>query len=232
MNGTDSRLARCMGIMADADIDTTPLPEHPSVKRRDFLYVATGAVLATGTVLAAWPFIDQMEPSSAILAAGGPITVDISTMEPGQQILVKWRQKPIFIVRRTPALIKELRNPKALSLLRDPNSEEMQQPPYAKNWSRSINPEYLVAVGVCTHLGCIPTFMPKIGDPSLGANWPGGYLCHCHGSRYDMAARVFKGVPAPLNLPIPPYHFATPTSLIIGENPKGVAYDLGMVEQL
>jgi ubiquinol-cytochrome c reductase iron-sulfur subunit len=218
---------------SDAHVGATgPSEEFPSVKRRDFLYVATGAVLATGTALAAWPFIDQMEPSSSVLAAGGPLTVDLSKMQPGQQILVQWRQKPIFIVRRTPQLIAELRKPKELALLRDPNSEQMQQPAYAKNWSRSIKPEYLVAVGICTHLGCIPTFTPKIGDPALGPNWPGGYLCHCHGSRYDMAARVFKGVPAPLNLPIPPHHFASDTSLVIGENPKGSTFSLSDVEQL
>ena len=124
-------------------------------------------------------------------------------MEAGQQILVMWRSKPIFIVRRTPANLTELKNPSLLSKLRDPESENMQQPSYAKNWSRSLKPEYLVLVGICTHLGCIPAYTPKPG--SLSATWPGGYLCHCHGSKYDLAGRVFQDVPAPLNLPVPPY---------------------------
>jgi len=183
--------------------------DQPEVKRRDFLFIATGTVAAVGAAMTAWPFIDQMEPGADVLAAGGPLSVDLSKMEAGQQTLVMWRSKPIFIVRRTPANLAELKNPSLLSKLRDPESENMQQPSYAKNWSRSLKPEYLVLVGICTHLGCIPAYTPKPG--SLSATWPGGYLCHCHGSKYDLAGRVFQDVPAPLNLPVPPYHFSSET---------------------
>jgi len=208
----------------------TDTVDDSGVKRRDFIFVATGAFAGIGALFAAWPFIDQMEPTAGVLAAGGPITVDVSKVEPGQQIVVMWRSKPIFIVNRTPAALKELKDPSLLARLRDPDSEEMQQPAYAANWSRSANPEYLVAVGICTHLGCIPDL--KFAQGELSPDWPGGYLCPCHGSKYDLAGRVFQGVPAPLNLPVPPYHFSDAKMLVIGENPKGVEFDLGSVEQL
>lgn len=212
--------------------DPAPTSDLPKVKRRDFLYIATSAVLGIGAAFSAWPFIDQMEPAADVLAAGGPLTVDLTHVAPGQQIVVRWRSKPIFIVNRTPAALQELKQPSLLSRLRDPNSQEDQQPTYADNWSRSIKPEYLVLVGICTHLGCIPGYKPQPGDPQLGPTWPGGYLCPCHGSRYDLAGRVFQGVPAPLNLPVPPYHFASDTSLVIGENPEGSTFALGSVEQI
>ncbi len=199
-------------------------------KRRDFLYIATGAIAAVGGLAALWPFIDQMEPGADVLSAGAPISIDLSSIQPGQQIVVVWRSRPIFIVRRTPAILEELKANSLLVQLRDPNSEELQQPPYATNWSRALNPEYLIVVGVCTHLGCIPTFTPIPG--SLSPTWPGGYLCHCHGSRYDLAGRVFKGVPAPYNLPVPPYTFANATTLSIGENPKNETFDLASVNQI
>jgi ubiquinol-cytochrome c reductase iron-sulfur subunit len=212
--------------------DPAPNSDLPEVKRRDFLYIATSAVLGVGAVLSTWPFIDQMEPAADVLAAGGPLTVDLTHVAPGQQIVVRWRSKPIFIVNRTPAALRELKQPSLLSRLRDPNSQEDQQPAYADNWSRSIKPEYLVLVGICTHLGCIPGYKPQPGDPQLGPTWPGGYLCPCHGSRYDLAGRVFQSVPAPLNLPVPPYHFASDTSLVIGENPEGSTFALSSVEQI
>lgn len=217
------------------DHDSTPRPSGDPrslavPKRRDFLYVASGAIVAVGTAVMAWPFIDQMEPSSGVIAAGGPISVDLKSVAPGQQIVVNWRSHPIFIVNRTPALLATLRQPTLLDRLRDPNSEEIQQPPYAENWSRSIKPEFLVLVGVCTHLGCIPAFTP--GPGTVDAAWPGGYLCHCHGSKYDLAGRVFQGVPAPLNLPVPPYHFANETTLVIGENPPGSDFSLSEVKQI
>jgi ubiquinol-cytochrome c reductase iron-sulfur subunit len=206
------------------------LHQSPELKRRDFLYVMTGAVAAVGAAFAMWPFIDQMEPSSGVLAAGGPISVDLSGVVPGQQIVVRWRSRPVFIVNRTPPLLATLRDPALLSQLRDPHSQELQQPNYATNWSRSIKPEFLVLVGVCTHLGCIPTFTPEKG--ALDPSWPGGYLCHCHGSRYDLAGRVFQGVPAPYNLPVPPYHFSNATTLVLGENPPGDDFSLSSVEQI
>jgi ubiquinol-cytochrome c reductase iron-sulfur subunit len=200
------------------------------LKRRDFLYVSAGTMAAVGTAAVAWPFINQMEPSAGVMAAGAPMTVDLSALMPGQQIVVLWRSMPIFIVNRTPELLAALKEPPLLAELRDPDADERQQPAYAKNWSRSLNPEYLVVVGICTHLGCIPAFSPQRG--SLNPSVSGGYLCHCHGSKYDLAGRVFKGVPAPLNLAVPPYHFSAPGKLVIGENPPGNNFALSSVEQL
>ena len=142
-----------------------------------------------------------------------------------------WRSRPIFIMRRTPEELQKLQSPQEASELRDPNSSELQQPDYAKNWHRSAKPEILVLVGICTHLGCIPGFIPQPGG-ELGPSWQGGYFCPCHGSRYDLAGRVFQGVPAPLNLPVPPYTFVSDTVVRIGENPAGSNFDLNSVEQL
>ena len=200
------------------------------VTRRDFIYIATGAVGAVGAVFAAWPFIDQMEPSSAVLARGVPITVDLSSLQPGAQVIVRWRSRPIFVVRRTQKILDELKKQSLLDRLSDPESQQRQQPKYAQNWSRSIKPEYLVLVGICTHLGCVPSFKPDQGE--IGPTWPGGYFCPCHGSKYDLAGRVFKGVPAPLNLPVPPYSFASDTKLVIGQNPAGSSFTLSEVETI
>jgi ubiquinol-cytochrome c reductase iron-sulfur subunit len=202
--------------------------EAPS--RRDFIYILTGAAAIGGVAAVAWPLIDEMEPASNVLAQGSPVTVDLSKIAPGQQIVVLWRKNPMFVVRRTAANLAELTKPSTLDMLRDPNSDQMQQPAYAKNWSRAINPEWLVLVGVCTHLGCIPGYNPSAG--SINATWPGGWLCPCHGSKYDLAGRVFKSVPAPLNLPVLPHHFPSPTSLIIGASPPGESFDLSQVETL
>ncbi len=201
-------------------------------RRRDFLFIATSALAAAGAVLATWPFIDQMNPSSGVLATGGLVTVDLGSIVPGQQIVVVWRSRPVFIVNRTPAILAQLRQPSLLDRLRDPFSQEIQQPDYATNWSRSIKPKYLVIIGVCTHLGCIPQFHPKVADPSFGLNWPGGYFCPCHGSKYDMAGRVFQGVPAPFNLPVPPYRFANDTTLVLGENPHGEAFSMSSLQKI
>lgn len=199
-------------------------------ERRNFLYVATGAIAGVGIATLAWPFIDQMEPSSAVLASGVPLSIDLSPLVPSQQITVIWRSRPIFIVHRTAAILDRLREGALLDELRDPGSNELQQPTYAKNWSRSIKPEYLVVVGVCAHLGCVPTFTPNPG--AVDSSWPGGYLCHCRGSKYDLAGRVFKGVPAPYNLPVPPYSFSSNTTLLIGQNPAGESFSLSSIEQI
>ncbi|HET7335636.1 MAG TPA: ubiquinol-cytochrome c reductase iron-sulfur subunit [Rhizomicrobium sp.] len=204
----------------------------PEIKRRDFLHIATGAVGAVGVAAAAWPFISQMEPSASVVAAGGPMTIDLNKIQPGQQVTVLWRSKPIFIVHRTPEILAKIKEPSDLAMLRDPDSENLQQPPYATNWSRSLTPEYLVLVGICTHLGCIPDYKPDAGDATMAAGWPGGYFCPCHGSKYDMAGRVFQGVPAPLNLPVPPYVIKDKTNLVIGENPEGESFSLSEVMQL
>ena len=204
----------------------------PQQTRRDFLYVATGAVATIGAITALVPLFDQMNPDRATLAAGAPISVDISKVAPGQEIQVFWRSRPIFIIHRTPQILKTLQDPKLVSRLSDPNSEAMQQPPYAKNWHRSAKPEHAVLVGICTHLGCIPKFFPTPDPSSPAADWLGGYFCPCHGSKYDLAGRVFSGVPAPYNLPVPPYRYENDQTLRIGENPEGVTFDLTQVQQL
>lgn len=215
--------------MSEAEI---ALNGQDGVRRRDFLLVAATAFTAVGAAAALWPFIDQMNPSTDVLAQGGPVDVDLSPLQPGQQILVMWQSKPIFIVRRTPADLKELQTTADTDQLRDPTGEVPQQPPYAENWHRSLVPEYLVLVGICTHLGCIPEYRPKSTAGDLGGDWPGGYFCPCHGSKYDLSGRVFKGVPAPYNLPVPPYNLPTKTTLRIGANPPGTNWDFGNITQI
>lgn len=207
-----------------------PPTDEPHESRRDFLYILTGAMGAAGVAAMTWPLIDQLNPASDVLARGSPLTVDLTKVAPGQQITVLWRSYPIIIVRRTPANLAELRNPADLELLRDPDSITAQQPSYAKNWSRAIRPEFLVLVGICTHLGCIPGYHPSPGE--VAPNWPGGWLCPCHGSKYDLAGRVFKYVPAPLNLPVPPYHFASDTKIVIGKDPPGVSFKMSDITTL
>lgn len=206
-----------------------PSPDPDKYSRRDFLYIATACFAAVGTGAVLWPMIDQMEPDAGALASGGPVDVDVSKIGAGQQITVRWRGKPVFIIDRPEAALQTLKNPELIARLSDPNSEVNQQPPYAKNWSRSTNPRYAVMVGVCTHLGCIPQFLPA-ADPAT--DWPGGYFCPCHGSKYDLAGRVFKNVPAPYNLPVPPYHFTSETMLRVGENPPGGSFDFSSIEQV
>ena len=214
--------------MAVANPTQTTGVETPS--KRDFLYIATGAVgvVAAGAVV--WPLVDQMQPDSATIAAGAPLEVNIGAIPPGQQIIVKWRGHPIFVVNRPAAALKTLQEPELVSRLSDPNSQAMQQPPYAENWHRSVKPEFLVLVGVCTHLGCIPKFEPD--KASITPDWLGGYFCPCHGSKYDLSGRVYSGVPAPYNLPVPPYIFVDDKTLRIGANPEGQSFELDGVLQL
>jgi ubiquinol-cytochrome c reductase iron-sulfur subunit len=199
--------------------------------RRDFLSIAATAIAGVGAACALWPLVDSMNPAADTLAAGAPIDVDLKSLQPGQQIIVLWRSRPIFIVRRTDDQVKTLATLAVKGQLRDPESAANQQPPYAKNDARSVKPEYLVLVGICTHLGCIPEFVPQPGG-SLGASWQGGYFCPCHGSRYDLAGRVFQNVPAPYNLPVPPYHFVSDTVIRVGENPADSTFDFNSVEQI
>ena len=205
---------------------------HPA-QRRDFLKLVTGAAAAIGTAAFAWSLIDSMNPAADVIAAGAPIDIDLSKVASGQQVIIRWRGTPILIVNRTPAALKTLQDQSLVSRLSDPNSTAQQQPPYAENWHRSIEPEFAVLVGICTHLGCLPSYMPQ-PDPSTPApNWPGGYFCPCHGSKYDLAGRVYSGVPAPYNLPVPPYHFPNKTTLRVGENPPGPgAFTLDSVVQM
>jgi ubiquinol-cytochrome c reductase iron-sulfur subunit len=204
---------------------------HEGGTRRDFLSIAATAVAGIGAACAVWPLISSMNPAQDTLAAGAPIDIDVSSIQPGQQIIVLWRSRPIFLVHRTPAQIGELKADKDASELRDPNSDAFQQGAYAKNVYRSIKPEYLVLVGICTHLGCIPEYTPQPGG-FLGPSWPGGYFCPCHGSRYDLSGRVFQNVPAPYNLPVPPYHFVNDKVVRIGENPPNVEFDFNAIEQI
>lgn len=202
------------------------------VPRRDFLKLVTGASAAIGTAAIAWTLIDSMEPATDVIAAGAPIDLDISKIQSGQQVIVRWRGKPILIVNRTPEAMKTLQEPSMINRLSDPNSTVHQQPPYAENWHRSSRKEMLVLVGICTHLGCLPGYLPKPDPTTPTPNWPGGYFCPCHGSKYDLAGRVWSGVPAPYNLPVPPYHYPDAKTVRIGENPKGVKFELSSVVQM
>jgi ubiquinol-cytochrome c reductase iron-sulfur subunit len=205
--------------------------ESEGQTRRDFLTLLALAGAAVGGGAIVWPFIDSMQPAADTLAAGEPIDVDVSKISPGQQIVVVWRGKPIFILNRTPEALETLQSPKLLSVLSDPNSHVLQQPPYAVNWHRSVNPQYAVMVAICTHLGCVPAIYPNPGNDPV-PNWPGGYLCPCHGSKYDLAGRVYSGVPAPYNLPVPPYRMVDEKTARIGENPPGSDFDLGSIVQI
>ncbi|MGZ8184895.1 MAG: ubiquinol-cytochrome c reductase iron-sulfur subunit [Methylobacter sp.] len=189
--------------------------------KRQFLTSALTVVGAVGTGYIAVPFLAQMQPSVKAMAAGAPVEVDISKIEPGQLLRVAWRGKPVWILNRTPPVLETLKT--LDDQLRDPLSQESIQPDSAKNPVRSIKPEIFVALGLCTHLGCSPTFRPEIAPNDLGPNWKGGFFCPCHGSRFDLAGRVYRGVPAPTNLEIPPYRYVTDTQLIIGESTEGAS---------
>ncbi len=182
--------------------------------RRKALTGSVAVVGGIGSAIALWPFASSMNPSASALAAGAPVEVDVSKMEPGQLIQEIYRRKPIWIIRRTPEMVHTLS--KLTEKLRDPNSEEMQQPEFAQNEFRSINEEYLVLVGICTHLGCSPEFRPEPGSEGLGASWLGGFYCACHGSRFDLAGRVYKNVPANKNLEVPKYYFPSEGRILIG----------------
>ncbi|TLX57430.1 ubiquinol-cytochrome c reductase iron-sulfur subunit [Stutzerimonas nosocomialis] len=182
--------------------------------RRRFLVAATSVVGAAGAVGAAVPFVGSWFPSAKAKAAGAPVRVNIGKIQPGQQLVAEWRGQPVFIVRRTDEVLSGL--DKVEAEVADPQSEESVQPEYVDPKTRSIKPELLVLVGLCTHLGCSPSFRPEVGPADLGANWQGGYFCPCHGSKYDMAGRVYKAQPAPLNLPVPPHSYETDDVLIIG----------------
>lgn len=184
--------------------------------RRRFLTVATSAAGGVAAAAVATPFVLSFFPSERAKAAGAPVEVDISKLEAGQKINVEWRGKPVWVVNRTPEQVKNLA--KLDGKLVDPKSEAPQQPEYCKNAHRSIKPEILVAVGICTHLGCSPTFRPDLAPADLGADWLGGFYCPCHGSKFDLAARVYSGVPAPKNMEIPPHKYMSDTRLLIGDD--------------
>jgi ubiquinol-cytochrome c reductase iron-sulfur subunit len=197
-------------VVADQEVD---------LSRRKFLTQATIATGAVGAAVAAVPFIESWMPSERARAQGAPTELDISKLEAGQMATTVWRRSPIYVVRRSPDMVKRIAGHDAD--LKDPNSLKSEQPPYAKNELRARSPEVLVLVGTCTHLGCLPK--QRFGAGELYPSWPGGFFCPCHGSRFDLAGRVFDGSPASINLRVPPYSYPNPHTLLVGADEKGAA---------
>ena len=209
--------------MAEQIVNESPV----DTGRRRFLTATTAVVGAVGAAFVAVPFVQSWKPSARAALAGAPVTVDISKLEPGQRLMLgsnvpQWRGQPIWIIRRTPEVLQAL--PTLADKLRDPDSQnEEQQPAYAQNATRSIRPEILVLVGICTHLGCSPLFDGKLEPRPYDSEWKGGFFCPCHGSKFDMAGRVYEGVPAPTNLKVPPYRFVDDTTIEVGVHPEQAA---------
>lgn len=198
---------------------------NPNVdaSRRRFLTLAASGMGVIGGAAVVWPFLASLRPSAKAKALGAPVSVDLAVVEPGQKISLLWRGNPIWIVRRTPEMLAsldkvkgELSDPDLKST--DTHSGFVLQPDYAKNATRSIKPEVLVMIGSCTHLGCIPSFRPEKPAPDIAADWEGGFFCPCHGSKFDLAGRVYKGSPAPRNLVVPPHRYADDNTILIGED--------------
>ena len=184
--------------------------------RRHFLTVATVVTGGAGAIATAVPFVASFKPSARAQALGAPVTVDISKLEIGALLRVEWRGRAIYIVHRTDEMLSALA--KDTAQLKDPTSEESVQPSYATNEHRSVRPAFLVLEGVCTHLGCAPLPRFEVAPADLGPDWPGGFYCPCHGSKFDLAGRVFDGVPAPTNLPVPPYRYINDNTILIGSD--------------
>lgn len=199
-----------------ATIDSTA--ESVNQPRRRFLTLSTTVIGAAGTVALAIPMLASMSPSARARAAGAPVEADISKLEPGQMVTYEWRGKPVWIVRRTPEILQSLAE--LNDILSDPDSNNDQQPEYARNETRSLKPEILVLIGICTHLGCSPKYRPEVAPADLGSDWKGGFFCPCHGSKFDIAGRVYSGVPAPTNLVVPPHNYLTENIILIGVDPK------------
>lgn len=188
--------------------------EDTDNSRRKFLTVATVAMGAVGAAFTLTPFVASWKPSERARALGAPAELDVSKLEPGQMATITWRKQPIYVVRRTPEMVGSLEGHD--NQLKDPKSEESDQPAYAANEVRARKPEFLVLIATCTHLGCLPKSRFERGLPELGADWPGGFFCPCHGSKFDMAGRVFQGSPASVNLRVPPYNFSSDSVLVVG----------------
>ena len=203
----------------DKTIDNNANGEVINVTRRRVLTALTCAVGAVGAVSVAVPFIKSWNPSAKAKAAGAPIKVDVGKLEPGGLITVEWRGKPVFILRRTESALSAMNT--LTNQLSDPASDKSLQPDYARNEARAIKPEFMIMLGVCTHLGCAPKHRPTVGD--LDASWKGGFFCPCHGSRFDLAGRVYKSMPAPTNLEIPPHSYESDTVVIIGVDEETAA---------
>lgn len=196
-----------MNGMQDSSVDK---------KRRRFLTAAATVVGGAGAIATTMPFVFTLLPSAKTKSVGGPIKVDVSSLNVGERMVVKWRGKPVWILRRNEQSLASLSE--MTDKLRDPRSDDEQQPKYAKNEHRSVKLEYLVVVGLCTHLGCSPNYLSKDDKHDLGNDWKGGFFCPCHGSKFDLAGRVFKDVPAPSNLVVPKYQFLSETVLLIGDD--------------
>jgi len=190
--------------------------EGVNQNRRRFLTNTTAAVGAVGAGFVAVPFLSSWAPSERAKTAGAPVEVDISKLEEGRLVTVEWRGKPVWIIKRSDKSLTDL--PTLDDSLRDPASENDQQPAYAQNATRSIKPSVVVMVGICTHLGCSPTYRPDLAAADLGEDWKGGFFCPCHGSKFDLAGRVYSGVPAPLNLEVPPHFYKSDRTILIGED--------------
>lgn len=204
----------------DHTLPSSPCPAGnaaPSDPERRFWLMTTAAAGGVAAVGTAVPFVSSLAPSERAKAAGGPVEVDVSDIAPGGMKTVEWRGRPVWVVRRTPDMIAALQGHDAG--LADPASTQPQQPDYAQNPARAIRPDLFVVIGICTHLGCSPTDVPRgTANPSLPADWPGGFFCPCHGSTFDGAGRVFRNKPAPTNLEIPPHRYASDTRIVIGED--------------
>jgi ubiquinol-cytochrome c reductase iron-sulfur subunit len=190
--------------------------EEAGISRRHFLTVATSVTGGVGLVLAAVPFVASFKPSARAQALGAPVEVDVGKLEEGAMIRLKWRGRPVWVLRRSAAMLARMQENSGV--LRDPDSAESQQPAYARNPYRSVKPEILVVIATCTHLGCIPTQRFEVAPPDLGPDGKGGFFCPCHGSKFDLAGRVYTGVPAPTNLSVPPYRFVGDNLIIVGDD--------------
>ncbi len=206
--------------MVDKDKNDQSNSDQIDQSRRKFLIALTSIVGGIGAIYASIPFLSSWLPSARAQAAGAPVQVDVSNLQAGEQTTVEWRGKPVWIIKRSKEDIERLRAKTHEALLRDPESKVTeQQPDYVNQAHRAIHEEYLVLVGICTHLGCSPVYRPYLDK--LGEDWPGGFFCPCHGSTFDLAGRVFKGVPAPINLEVPPHRYINDHTIIIGEDAEG-----------
>jgi len=192
------------------------MSEQVDQGRRQLLTAATVLTGAVGVAFAAVPFLASWKPSARARALGAPVEIDVSKLEAGALLKVEWRGKPVWVLRRTEEMLQALDG--LADQLADPASNSSEQPDYARNAARAVRPEYMIMLGVCTHLGCAPVERFRRGDAEMGADWPGGFYCPCHGSKFDLAGRVFKGMPAPTNLPIPPHTFLDDNRILVGED--------------
>jgi ubiquinol-cytochrome c reductase iron-sulfur subunit len=210
-----------------ASVSTEP-SDRREINRRSFLYATTAAAGAVGAATAAWPLIDQMNPDARVRAAGDLIEVDLAKLRPAEQRVVRWKNLPIFVVKRTPAMLQAMQAKTLVARLIDADSQARQQPSYAKNWHRSIDPDYAVLVGVCTYIGCIPTYFEK----AMPFSMEGGYICPCCAAHYDPAGRALAGTPAQYNLAVPPYSFAGPSKIVLGKNTLDELFTIESVERI